>query len=169
MTLELINGQKQAIRNDVLTWLSSLTKIEITKASASINNQLAKLINSSSILVFRPFSTEPQIQNLLEKIKINEEKHTHIYFPDNKELKIYREWDLGVASPEEIARIEIVIVPGLAFTKNGERIGRGRGWYDQMLAQMKNSKKIGVCFAKQIYEILPQDVFDQKVDQVIYD
>jgi 5-formyltetrahydrofolate cyclo-ligase len=70
-----------------------------------------------------------------------------------------------VVSPAEIAAI---IVPGLAFTKRGQRLGRGGGYYDRYLASLPaTTMKIGVCFALQIVETLPIEHHDQKMDVVI--
>jgi|CXWL01.1.fsa_nt_gi 5-formyltetrahydrofolate cyclo-ligase len=62
--------------------------------------------------------------------------------------------------------IDLVIVPGLAFTLDGSRLGRGRGFYDQLLSQTK-SKSIGVCFSEQITAELPTETHDFRVSEVI--
>jgi len=65
------------------------------------------------------------------------------------------------------AEIEVILVPGLAFTREGQRLGRGGGNYDRYLALLPASTlKMGVCFALQIVETLPAEPHDQPVDAV---
>ena len=63
----------------------------------------------------------------------------------------------------------IVLVPGLAFTKDGARLGRGSGYYDQFLREASGGKltTIGLCRKAQLMGALPQQPHDQKVDMVI--
>ena len=77
----------------------------------------------------------------------------------------------GLAHPvnemvEEVKNIDIVFVPGLAFTKAGKRLGRGGGFYDNLLSNYKG-KKTGLCFKEQIKKDLPCERHDRRVDQVI--
>ena len=63
---------------------------------------------------------------------------------------------------------EIVFVPGLAFTAEGQRLGRGRGFYDRLLATLPPEiLRVGVCFAQQIVTELPSEPHDEEVDVVI--
>ena len=66
----------------------------------------------------------------------------------------------------------IILVPGLAFTEFGTRIGRGAGYYDQLLELMAHSAfadvvPIGICRQVQLVEDLPQQPHDRKVRMVI--
>jgi 5-formyltetrahydrofolate cyclo-ligase len=78
-----------------------------------------------------------------------------------------------VAAPEddvEPSWPDVVIVPGLAFTRAGDRIGQGGGWYDRFLAQTRdNCISVGVCFAPQIVDVVPTEPHDVVVDIVISD
>jgi hypothetical protein len=61
----------------------------------------------------------------------------------------------------------ICIVPGRAFTKDGKRLGRGIGFYDRLLEKNSQMTAIGVCFSTQIYEDLPEDTWDKRVEKVV--
>lgn len=61
---------------------------------------------------------------------------------------------------------DIAIVPGLAFSKSGERLGRGGGVYDSYLSGGEVFK-IGVCFGFQLREDIPHDAMDVQMDLVI--
>lgn len=63
--------------------------------------------------------------------------------------------------------IEVAIVPGVAFTRDGKRMGHGRGYYDRMLALMPNTYKIGMCFAFQLLPDLPTSPYDINMDEVV--
>jgi 5-formyltetrahydrofolate cyclo-ligase len=64
--------------------------------------------------------------------------------------------------------VDLVIVPGLAFTDAGARLGQGGGWYDRFLALTRTDCVcVGVGFAVQIQEILPWENHDVVMDHVV--
>lgn len=67
------------------------------------------------------------------------------------------------------SEIAAILVPGLAFTKGGQRLGRGAGFYDRFLLLHPGALRIGVTFEGQIAEALPADSWDQNVDVVLTD
>jgi 5-formyltetrahydrofolate cyclo-ligase len=62
-----------------------------------------------------------------------------------------------------------VFVPGLGFDVCGNRIGRGKGWYDRLLTELELGTRvsIGLAFECQILDGIPVDRWDQKVDHII--
>lgn len=64
-------------------------------------------------------------------------------------------------------QIETIIVPGVSFDKNGNRLGRGKGYYDRFLSQVPNAYKIGLCFDFQIMDDIPAETTDIKMNEVI--
>ena len=72
--------------------------------------------------------------------------------------------------PPDPGSIDVVIVPGVAFTSDGERLGQGGGWYDRFLVRLgPDVTTIGVAFAAQIVPALPTDPHDVAVDMVVTD
>lgn len=65
-----------------------------------------------------------------------------------------------------LSKADLIFVPGLAFTKSGERLGRGKGFYDRFLAKSID-RTIGLCFSEQIKDSLPVGDLDMKVQEVI--
>lgn len=66
------------------------------------------------------------------------------------------------------AEIELMIVPGVAFTASGDRMGRGRGYYDKYLSQSDfRGYTIGVGYAHQLLPSLPTEEHDVRLDEVI--
>ncbi len=81
----------------------------------------------------------------------------------------------GIAQPKEdagglveLSEIEICVVPGIAFDREGNRVGRGLGFYDRFLHRLdKNTERIGVAYAFQIVDkIYPTDE-DASVNKVV--
>ena len=64
-------------------------------------------------------------------------------------------------------QLSIAIVPGMAFDKQGHRLGRGKGYYDRFLSRIPNIYIIGVCFPFQMLESIPSESTDVVMDEVI--
>lgn len=63
---------------------------------------------------------------------------------------------------------DLIFVPGAAFTANGDRLGRGGGFYDRVLASPGfRAFKVGVCFSRQVLDTLPLEAHDQRVHRVV--
>ena len=68
-----------------------------------------------------------------------------------------------------LENIDLVIVPGMAFNRQGDRLGRGKGYYDKILKEASAAWKIGVCFDFQLVEELPVEAHDVRMDCVMCD
>ena len=66
--------------------------------------------------------------------------------------------------PEE--DIDLVIVPGVAFDRQHNRLGRGKGFYDRLLSTL-SAPKIGICYSFQLKEHIPTEPFDKKMDLIL--
>ena len=78
--------------------------------------------------------------------------------------------DPAAAPPDDPERIDVAVVPGVAFTAAGDRLGQGGGWYDRLLATMRcDALAVGVCFEEQLVESLPTEPHDRPVDIVVTD
>lgn len=68
------------------------------------------------------------------------------------------------------ALVDVVVVPGLAFTAAGDRLGQGGGWYDRFLSRVEpRCTTIGVGFAEQLAVELPVEPHDIRLDLVVTD
>jgi 5-formyltetrahydrofolate cyclo-ligase len=66
------------------------------------------------------------------------------------------------------SEIDLLLIPGLAFTRAGGRLGRGGGFYDRFLARVHpRAVKLGICFHAQLLPALPLEIHDHEVDQVV--
>lgn len=76
----------------------------------------------------------------------------------------------------DYANIDVAVIPGMAFDGKGNRLGRGKGYYDRCLARIRQAEKesscrhiykIGICFSFQMVEEVPADEHDIPMDAVI--
>jgi 5-formyltetrahydrofolate cyclo-ligase len=87
------------------------------------------------------------------------------------DLEESRDFGVVMKSPKKDAKTvnpHALVIPGRAFTKNGERLGRGKGYYDKYLASY-SGKKIGLCFEEQILDEIPTEKHDINMDIIITD
>ena len=83
----------------------------------------------------------------------------------------YKISDLGIKEPTGIdfidySKVDLIIVPGMAFDRKKNRLGRGKGYYDHFLATIK-APKAGICFDFQLFDIIPSEEHDIKMDMII--
>jgi 5-formyltetrahydrofolate cyclo-ligase len=62
--------------------------------------------------------------------------------------------------------VDLVLVPGMAFDETGDRLGRGRGFYDRLL-EVLAGVKVGVGFDHQLIEVVPTESHDVRLDAVV--
>lgn len=78
-----------------------------------------------------------------------------------------------VVTPEDDpdpGTVDVVVVPGVAFTASGDRLGQGGGWYDRFLCRLgPGSLSVGVCFVEQVLDDLPLESHDVVLDRVVTD
>ena len=80
----------------------------------------------------------------------------------------------GVPEPAgaaiELGDVDVVVLPGLGFTTDGARLGRGGGHYDRLLAALPPSiARVGLCFDEQVVAALPTEPHDERVDAIVTD
>ena len=82
----------------------------------------------------------------------------------------------GVPEPTDVEpnsvydnKIELVITPGVAFDKHGNRIGMGKGYYDRYFEYNNKSKKIALAYEEQMVDSIPKDTYDVPVDTIVTD
>ena len=67
----------------------------------------------------------------------------------------------------DLNSVQMIIVPGVAFDRHNNRMGRGRGIYDRLLKSTPNAYKVGVAFNFQMVELVPTEEFDVPMNAVI--
>lgn len=75
------------------------------------------------------------------------------------------------APSRDAALLDMIVLPGLAFDRLGNRLGHGGAWYDRVLSSTRTAKSrpliIGVCFEEQLVERVPHEPFDITMDVVM--
>lgn len=125
---------------------------------------------------FAPFNDEPQWNLQLTKFEnrfafprsLPGEKMA-FYKARPQDLIIARDFGVSMSVPREGAEEvipDLIFVPGLGFSRKGDRLGRGKGFYDRYLMNYRG-RKWGLCFSEQVLSDFPSDRHDQKVDIII--
>jgi 5-formyltetrahydrofolate cyclo-ligase len=98
---------------------------------------------------------------------------------DTLDLKVFKGMDhlvdgenFGIPEPDgpvfmEEEEIDLIVVPGVAFDKENNRMGRGKAYYDRLLKSL-SAYKLGICFDFQLLDKVPVDEHDIKMNQVVY-
>jgi 5-formyltetrahydrofolate cyclo-ligase len=156
------SASKETLRAQMREYLRALTLDDRALRSRVICERVAELPVWKAARVatlFEPMNSEPQITTLIEELR-RRGSEIIIILPSAREHD-----DVPIISP-----IDLVLVPGLAFTRDGGRLGNGRGFFDRFLAhRTPRAAKIGVCFNFQILPSLPLEAHDVKVGLVVSD
>ena len=173
---EIKSGLRQGIR-------ASLGKISMAvrlAESFDLCRRLEPQLQSAhTILFFAPLADELDVWPLLEKLLKTQricalpafETGRRIYSArrvKNLETDILTgKFDISEPLPdcEEIPldQFDLVLVPGMAFDLNGNRLGRGKGFYDRILAGA-SGLKCGIAYDFQLVETIPTEEHDATVD-----
>src|SRR6267143_3524461 len=155
-------SSKETLRAQVRERLRALTLDDRALRSRVIWERVAELPvwkTARVVALFEPMKSEPQITTLIEEL-CRRGSEIIIILPSGRERR-----DLPIVSP-----VDLVLVPGLAFTRDGGRLGRGGGFFDRFLGhRTPRAAKIGVCFNFQIVPSLPLEAHDVKVGVVVSD
>ena len=174
------HDKKQVIRKDIAALKKKLSKETVIMLSRNICGRLVQtdLFQKADIVaLYYSMSDEVQTSGLIDewfnKKKIvlpvisGEKINFHLY----KGKELLKEGALGIqepastdmVSPEEI---DIFVVPGVAFDRTGNRLGRGKGYYDKYLTGT-TKPLIGICFDFQLTDSIPTEKHDVKMTMVI--
>lgn len=96
--------------------------------------------------------------------------HDHLKLYKVEQLKTLvghtlRQPDPNLCEEVFLKDVDLILVPGVGFDHDLNRIGYGKGFYDKLLEHF-SGHSVGVCFKKQVVEKLPTDSFDQKVGEL---
>ena len=179
----MIAAEKIAIRQRMITLRDAMSQEERTAHSARIRSAIEALMTERNVRVlhsFLPMGSEVDLFPLLDSAR---SKGIEVYAPKSlkgRVLKNYR-YDgqerlvpgvFGTHYPASdlpfSGNYDMIIVPGLAFTPNGDRLGYGAGYYDTFLAQHTDVFTAAVCFPDQVVATLPVEEHDRPVDMVIF-
>lgn len=142
-------------------------------------SQLAEFKKAGTILFYLPIHGEVDLRALFGKFALNkkfilprvkDEKTLHLFHIDN--LEDTEPGSFKIPEPKlhlpgaAASEIELALVPGIAFGKNGHRIGYGKGFYDRLLKKL-GCPKIGIAYDFQMVENIPAERHDTPMDIIV--
>ena len=110
-----------------------------------MKKKLFLLLSSLALLCFSCFNSASYVPKPIMEFQVLSDTHISTDIPKNS----------------------VVIMPGVAFDKTGNRIGYGKGYYDKYFSKYPDLCKIAIAFSLQIVSEIQADKFDVKADCVI--
>ena len=157
---------KQTLREDMASLKRSYTKTTLLDLSAKIMDRLEEtdlFQQASCIALYHAIPGEVQTAGLIEKWYRKKRLLLPLIKGNDLQLLLYASEDCE-AVPE--SEIDLIIVPGVAFDRQHNRLGRGKGFYDRLLSTL-DVPKIGICYDFQLKDQIPAEPFDRKMDLII--
>ncbi|HEY4697295.1 MAG TPA: 5-formyltetrahydrofolate cyclo-ligase [Gallionella sp.] len=180
---------KQVIRKSILALREQLPADTRAAHSAAITNHLLKLPEyrqAGAVLGYMNFGAEFASESWIQQVLAEGKKlalprvnhHTNqldLYWVDDLENQLAPGlWGIREPIVERCEKlktpneVEFALLPGVAFSRNGARLGYGGGFYDKLLARMAHRPALAAAaFALQIVEQIPQEATDVKVGWII--
>lgn len=181
---------KEDIRKEFIRRRAGIDKEEHKRRSSCAMRQIIdseEYARCTRLLAYMPVRNEISTADLVSDV-LNSGRM--LYLPrvarERRELEIVRVSDistdlakgtfgilepvgaLGAATQAEIEQIEIAVIPGVAFDREGYRLGYGAGYFDGFLSKLSaDCLTVGVCFSEQLVERLPRDPWDVPVKRVV--
>lgn len=174
---------KKALRKQIREKKRVMTPDQIEIASRKLTEQFLAseaYREAKTLYGYLPYNQEVRTVPILEQAladgkqvavpKVYGDEMRFIYLTDLSQVAT------GYAGiPEPIADgpiaddpTALVLMPGLAFDREGHRIGYGGGFYDKFLSSEPNHPTVALCYAFQMVEELPTEEFDIPVDCVLW-
>ncbi len=177
---------KGDIRKRILRTRNAMTREEIASRSRAIVERLTgvdQIRGASTLMVYLGFGSEALIDDLIlwgwgegKRIAVP------LCRPASRVLiacriECFDELECGnygIREPRSNliraipqGKIDAVVVPAVAFDRQGHRLGYGGGYYDRFLPGASQAMRIGVAFARQIVAAIPADPHDVTMDQIV--
>jgi 5-formyltetrahydrofolate cyclo-ligase len=176
---------KTALREQVRTGLKKLAPADRQTLSlrlCALLEQQEVWKQARSILFYAPLADEPDIWQLVRdsvaagKItalpRFVGEQNRYVACLIQDISRDVRSGKFGIREPRELCatisvnHLDLILVPGVAFDFNGHRLGRGKGFYDQMLEAV-GGPTCGVAFDEQIVETVPVESHDVRLSCIL--
>jgi 5-formyltetrahydrofolate cyclo-ligase len=180
---------KSELRQKIIREREKLGAEEREHKSAKIRSRMMEFPlyqQAKHLFTFVPFREEVNIRSLIDN-SIARNKQVSIPKTDPLLKRItphlFTGWELLVKGPYGILEpdgaqavktehrlIDFMLLPGVAFTRNGHRLGYGGGYYDRFLQGMiQRPPLVAVAFTEQVVEALPIEEHDVRIDFLITD
>ncbi|MDO4949939.1 MAG: 5-formyltetrahydrofolate cyclo-ligase [Bacteroidales bacterium] len=177
-----MNQQKSLLRKHI----RELTAAHDSHARLVASETLCKALEDNlqfkaahTVLLYHSLPDEPDTRAILDKWHRGKRILLPVIRGSELELREYTGPDclrqeplFHIEEPQgppfaDFDQVELAIVPGMAFGRQGQRLGRGKGYYDKLLPQLTQAHLIGYCFPWQIVDDIPEEPHDRRVNQVL--
>lgn len=176
---------KNLVRKEIREKRENLTQDEKEKLSLIIREKflnLSEVKNAEIVMSYMDFKNEVETRKINEILMENGKKVLVPRVSGDKEKIIpaeitgeYRKGNFGIeeAKGKDFmnGKIDIVIVPGIAFNENGGRIGFGKGYYDKFFSEREKTGdkilKISLAYDFQIDNRFKEEKHDKNVDIIV--
>lgn len=174
---------KKTLRRQIREKKRTMTEEEIISRSQRLGELFAATEayrSAKSVYGYLPYNQEVRTVPILQKAlsdgkrvavpKVYGDTMKFLWLDDLSQVE---KSEMGIPEPvadEPVADDEtaLVLMPGIAFTQNGDRMGYGGGYYDRFLAAEPNHPTVALCYAFQMVKSLPTEEFDIPVDLVLW-
>lgn len=171
---------KSTIRSHIAELRKLLSHEDIEKLSSENIRyflNLKDVAEAKSILLYAALPKEVQTSPLMDNLYTKKQIWLPKVVGNELEVRAYegklslQRGHFGVPEPTgplcpNPTDIDIVLVPGVAFSRSGARMGYGKGFYDRLLPKLY-AKKIGFAFDFQIFDCIPTEAHDEHMDLII--
>ena len=170
---------KKTLRAEIKVLKKQHTKEQLLEQSEKILAQLEQhpdFVKAERVMLYNALPDEVQTQAFLEKWHLKKQIILPTVVGDDIIPVAYEKdtdfavGDFNILEPQNEpykGDFDLIVVPGVAFDRKGNRLGRGRGYYDRFLCQHLSVKRIGICFDFQLVDEIPTEPFDIRMDEVI--
>ncbi|GFS29392.1 5-formyltetrahydrofolate cyclo-ligase [Trichonephila inaurata madagascariensis] len=195
-----LRAAKAALRGELRKRIASIPHEELSRQSKLVTEKVlehSRFKSSRRVSLYLSINEEIRVQTwgILEQM-LEQDKECFVpkFYPNSHQmtmLKVYSledyaklvadDWTVKPPCDEDLQRedaattggLDLMIVPGLGFTKRGHRLGGGKGYYDAYIQNCSldphgRPYTISLAFKEQILHSIPCDVHDFMVDEVIY-
>lgn len=174
-----LHRAKQSLRELLIQKRRMMSAEERTAQSALILSQLEKMTvfqEAKTVLLYYPKNNEVDVLPLFKRYKRDKvlllpvtHRRGMTANPYEGNDKMHR-GKVGIpepTTPPYEGKIDLIIVPAVAFDKQGNRLGRGGGYYDRFLKKQSHATFIGVGYDFQLVDEVPVRQHDQKMHRII--
>jgi len=169
--------EKRLIRRRVVARRRELSRAEVARLSAAACERVLRLPEFAAALQVVAYAA---MDNEVDPAMIAEASRgagKAVYYPRVKASEFIRGAEdastltaAGLMADEPLSQVAgavLVLVPGVAFDPRGVRLGRGRGWYDRVLARYPAATRLGLAYEFQVLPALPEAPWDVRMHALV--
>lgn len=178
--MEILFAKKDSLRKEIASLKNKYTQDELLMKSEEVMSVLAILgvfQEAKNIFIYNSLIGEVNTASFIEEWKHEKQFYLPIVVGEELFFRKYTSDTLmqksafGVEEPlgenfTDYKKIDLIVVPGVAFDRKMNRIGYGKGYYDKFLAGIK-APKVGVCFDFQLLDTVPTNENDVRLDYIV--